>query len=144
MKGQALMGHKILQELYSLDPPGHIWLELQETANVFHEVTNECQAAHICRIFLILAWHPLVCYDDSEDVDESTKFVEGANIDPKPMPLEQDHDLTAEPERRHRTRGGMHPVMGSVVVDFFATFNRIQNRASQAVSNQTDESELNK
>lgn len=120
MKDQELIGHKVLKDFYSLDPPGRIWLESQETANVFDQVTDERRAAHICRIFLILTWHPLICCDGIEEKDEGT---------------------TGEKQRHPRTRGGMHPVMGSITVDFFATFSRLHNRASHPRNNQNVESE---
>ncbi len=144
MEAQQLLGRTVLDELYNLEPPGRIWLESQETPGVFHEVTNECQAAHICRIFLILAWHPLDCinkcsfYGDDDDENGGSQYEE--EVASRSKSLAQDNDVVEEHERNSpRTMGGLHPVIGSITVDFFATFSRIYDRMLRGESFQKEE-----
>lgn len=124
---KVAVGEKVLEEFISLDPPGRIWLESQETSNVFHEVTSECQAAHICRIFLILEWHPLVFSDSEEEGDEGPVFDE-KKLDYPGLVSTEPSNVNGEIEERPPPRRGIPPVLGSILVDFFTTF-RNQSRA---------------
>jgi hypothetical protein len=148
MDAQQLLGRTVLDEFNNLDPPGRIWLESPEKPGVFLEVTNECQAAHICRIFLILAWHPLDysenCFPYGEDDDENRDRAYEVGVAVRSVSAAEESDVVVEHERRNRReRGGLHPVIGSITVDFFATFSRIYDRVSRGESSQQGESSTN-
>lgn len=122
IQNKESVGHTVLHEFYRLEPPGRIWLESREMSNEFHEVTNEDQAAHICRIFLILAWNPLV-FSDSEEEGNADSKRKQERVD------DDDH----RPESLDPTDCGIPPVLGSILNDFFTTF-RTQNEAYQLKS----------